>query len=68
MPSVNNKFFIKYDYAYSAERTVRALLSDYITCYIKFIRNIKQWIKAKGDESFLMNDECYWDHLLSIAE
>lgn len=42
-----------------AERALTMLLSDYITCYIKFIRNMKQRIKAKGDESFLMNDEFY---------
>lgn len=33
-----------------AERALAMLLSDYITCYIKFIRNTKQRIKAKGDE------------------
>lgn len=51
-----------------AERALTMLLSDYITCYIKFIRNMKQRIKAKGDESFLMNDEFYWNHSLSKEE
>lgn len=40
-----------------AEIALTVLLSDYITCYIKFIRAIKQWIKAKGNELFLMNGE-----------
>lgn len=42
-----------------AERALTMLLSDYITCYIKFIRSMKQQIKAKRDKSFLMNDEFY---------
>lgn len=51
-----------------AERALTMLLSDYITCYIKFIRSMKQQIKAKGDKSFLMNDEFYWNHSLSKEE
>lgn len=51
-----------------AERALTMLFSDYITCYIKYIRNIKKCIKAKWDESFLMNDEYYWDHLLGKEE
>lgn len=51
-----------------AERALTMLLSDYITCYIKFIRSMKQQITAKGDKSFLMNDEFYWNHSLSKEE